>query len=72
MTGNVTQPETLVKTRATGGSLVVTLPKEIVEQEDLKEGELILIEVKKLRKSGFGLLRGVGKFTKKDELDTEL
>jgi antitoxin component of MazEF toxin-antitoxin module len=62
----------LTRIRAVGGSLVATIPKEIVEEEGLIENELVEIKVEKLRKSGFGLIRGIGKFTKKDELNTEL
>jgi len=64
--------ETLTRTRAIGGSLVVTIPKEIVDEASLKEGELIKIKVEKIKKSGFGLFKGIGKFSKEDELDTEL
>jgi hypothetical protein len=60
--------ECLAKTRKVGGSLVVTLPKELVESEKIKEGEIIKISVKKLRKDGFGTLKGVGPFTVEDEL----
>lgn len=60
--------ECLAKTRKVGGSLVVTLPKELVESEKIKEGEIVEIKVKKLRKKGFGILRGVGPFTAEDEL----
>jgi len=60
--------KTLVKTRAVGGSLIVTIPKEVAEAEGLKEGELVEIEVEKVRKSFFGAAKGVGPFTKEDEL----
>jgi len=60
--------ECLAKTRKVGGSLVITLPKELVENEQIREGEIIEIKVKKLRKKGFGILKGVGPFTVKDEL----
>ena len=60
--------ECLAKTRKVGGSLVVTLPKELVETKQIKEGEIIEISVKKLRKDGFGILKGVGPFTIEDEL----
>jgi hypothetical protein len=56
---------TFVKTRAVGGSLIVTIPKEIAEAEDLKEGEL-----EKAKKSFFGAAKGIGPFTKEDELKT--
>ena len=62
--------ECLAKTRKVGGSLVVTLPKELVEANRIKEGEIIEIKIKKLRKDGFGILKGVGPFTAQDELTT--
>lgn len=58
----------LVKTRRIGGSLVVTLPKELTESKGIKEGEIIEITVNKLRVDGFGVLRGIGPFTAEDEL----
>jgi hypothetical protein len=47
---------------------VVTLPKELVESEKIREGEVVEIRVKKMRKDGFGVLKGVGPFTAEDEL----
>jgi len=47
---------------------VVTLPKELVESKKIKAGEIVEIRVKKLRKNGFGILKGVGPFTVEDEL----
>ena len=58
----------LTKTRKVGGSLVVTLPKELVESKKIKEGEIVEITVKKVRKDGFGVLKGLAPFTAKDEL----
>ena len=49
---------------------MVTIPKEIVREENIKEGQLLEIEVEKIRKSYFGALKGIGRFAKKDELDT--
>ena len=60
--------KSLTKTRKVGGSLVVTLPKELVEGQKIKEGELIEITVKKFRKDGFGALKGIKPFTSEDEL----
>lgn len=60
----------LVKARKTGGSLVVTLPKELVESKKIKEGEILEITVKKVRRDGFGVLRGMKSFTAEDELKT--
>ena len=47
---------------------MVTLPKELVESKKIKAGEIVEIRVKKLRKDGFGILKGVGPFTVEDEL----
>ena len=66
----MTETECLAKTRKVGGSLVVTLPKELVETEKIKEGEIVKIRVKKLRKEGFGILKGMAPFTVEDELKT--
>ncbi|MEM3550875.1 MAG: AbrB/MazE/SpoVT family DNA-binding domain-containing protein [Candidatus Bathyarchaeia archaeon] len=58
----------LVKTRKVGGSLIVTLPKELVESKKIKEGEIIEITVKKVKKDGFGIFKGLSPFTARDEL----
>jgi len=60
----------VVKVRKVGGSLVVTVPKEIVESEGIREGEIVMIEVRKVKKSFFGAARGVGSFSAEDELTT--
>ena len=60
----------LAKTRKVGGSIMVTIPKEVAEQEDIREGELVEIEVKKAKRSGFGIDPEVGSMTREDELDT--
>ncbi len=51
-----------------GGSTVVTLPKELVEAQRIRENEVVEITVKKCRRDGFGILKGVGSFTVEDEL----
>jgi len=58
----------LAKTRKVGGSLVVTLPKELVESKQIKEGEIVEITLKKVRKDGFGVIKGLTPFSAKDEL----
>jgi hypothetical protein len=58
----------LTKARKVGGSLVVTLPKELVETQKIKENEFLEITVKKCRKNGFGVFKGMAPFTAKDEL----
>jgi len=62
--------ETVTRTRRIGGSLVVTIPKEIVREEGIQEDEIVKIEVKKMKKSGFGIFKGMRSFTKEDEFDT--
>jgi len=58
----------LAKTRKVGGSLVVTLPKELVESKKIREGEIVEITVNKVRKDGFGVLKGMKRFGVEDEL----
>lgn len=53
-----------VRTRAIGGSIVVRIPKDIVKEENIREGELVKIEVEKLRKSYFGALKGMKPYKK--------
>ena len=60
--------DAIVKTREVGGSLVITVPKEIVKAEELIANEMIEIEVGKLRRDFFGALEGIGPFTEEDEL----
>jgi hypothetical protein len=60
----------LTKTRKVGGSIVVTLPKELVETQKIKENEYVEITVRKCRKDGFGVFKGMAPFTVEDELKT--
>ena len=64
--------ESLTTTRKVGGSIIVTLPKEMVESESIVEGEIVKIKVEKVKKSGFGILKGMSSFKKEDKLDTKL
>jgi bifunctional DNA-binding transcriptional regulator/antitoxin component of YhaV-PrlF toxin-antitoxin module len=59
----------LVRARKVGGSIVISIPKEVTEQEGIHEGELLEIDVRKARKDWFGSLKGVGIFSKDDGLD---
>ena len=61
--------EVLVKTRKIGGSVVATIPKPVAEKEGIRGNEFVRIEIKKVKKSFFGKLRGIGPFTEKDELE---
>ena len=47
---------------------MVTLPKELVESKNIKEGEIVEINVKKVRKDGFGVFKHLTPFAAKDEL----
>ncbi len=60
----------LVRARKLGGSIVVRIPKEAAEQEGIGVGELVEIEVQKARRDWYGALKGVGHFSREDELDT--
>lgn len=64
--------ETLARTRKLGGSIIVTLPREIVREDAIREGELVTIEVKRLKKSGFGVLKGISKFSEEDRARGQL
>ncbi len=58
----------LAKVRRVGGSLVVTIPNKVAREHGLKPGELVTIEVRRARKSFFGMDRGIGPFTLDDEM----
>jgi len=64
--------KTITRTRKIGGSLVVTIPKEIVREERLREKELVEVKVKKVKKSWFGAFKGIGPFTKEDKFRGQL
>ena len=59
--------EGITKLRKVGGSIVATVPKKVVELEGLIVGQTVKIKVEKIKKSGFGVLKGIGSFTKEDE-----
>jgi antitoxin component of MazEF toxin-antitoxin module len=58
------------RAKKVGGSIMVRLPKEIVQQEDIQEGEMIEVDVRKARKEWFGATPNVDPFTHEDELDS--
>ncbi len=62
----------LTKTRAIGGSLIVTIPSEIVKTQKIRENELVEVEVKKIKKDFFGALKGIGKFNEEDKLKEQI
>jgi len=66
--------ETVSKTRKVRGSLMVTIPKAVVESEGFAEDQLVAITIKKVKTSGFGMFKGQigGSFTKKDKFRGQL
>ena len=60
----------VVKTRKVGGSIVVRIPKDVVEQEGIREGELVELEVRKARKDWFGAFSELRPFSRDEELDS--
>lgn len=59
--------KTIAKTRKIGGSLVVTIPSNIIKSENIRENEFIEIEVKKRRIDGFGALKGIGSYNRNED-----
>jgi len=59
--------ESITELRKVGGSLLATIPKKIVDLENLAPGQKVKIEVKKIKKSFLGSAKGIGPFTKEDE-----
>jgi antitoxin component of MazEF toxin-antitoxin module len=59
----------VTKTRRVGGSLVVTIPKKLIDSRKIKEGELVEISVKKVKIDGFGAFRKLKSFRTEDELN---
>ena len=64
--------ETISKTRRIGGSLIVTIPKRIVEEEGLIENQTVKINIEKVKKSGFGISKGRASFSKDDAFRGQL
>jgi len=58
--------KSITKTRAIGGSLVVTIPSQIVKMENLSEGQTVEIDIEKKKGNFFGALKGISKFTMED------
>lgn len=47
---------------------MITLPKELVDEQKIKENEYVEVTVKKCRRDGFGIFKGMTPFTVEDEL----
>lgn len=59
--------EGITKLRRVGGSIVATVPKKVIDLEEFMPGQIVKIKIEKVKKSGFGALRGIGSFTEEDE-----
>lgn len=59
--------ETLQYARKVGGSLMVTLPKEVIDIEDIHEGEMIKLNIQKIKRDWFGACKGIGGPLRKEE-----
>ena len=59
----------LVRTRKIGGSIVVRIPKEVADHEQIREGELVEVEVRKPKDNWFGAFRELKAFSRDEELD---
>jgi antitoxin component of MazEF toxin-antitoxin module len=62
----------IARTRKIGGSLVITIPANVVKEENIQENDLVEFGVRKKRKSYFGALKGIGSFTKEDKFKGQL
>ncbi len=60
----------ITEAKKIGGSLMVRIPAKAASEEGIREGDLVELQVKKVRKSWFGAYRGIGPMTREDELDT--
>lgn len=60
--------ESLTKLKKVGGSLMVTIPKELAKAEDLQAEQTVKIQIKKVKRSFLGALKGIGPWTKEDKL----
>jgi len=49
---------------------MVVVPKGIVDEEQLVEGQEVEIEVKKVKRKLWGICKGIGAWTKEDKFDT--
>jgi len=62
----------ITKTRKIGGSLVVTIPREIVRAERLVENQEVEIKIRKRRKDFFGALKEIESFSESDRMQDRL
>jgi len=63
--------QTIQKTKRIGGSLMVRIPKDIVDNEHIQQGDVIQLDIKKLRKDWFGAFPGIAPFKKEDRMHSK-
>ncbi len=61
--------QVVAKAKRVGGSIMVTLPKQVVDLLGVVEGDAVELNVQLPRRSFLGALRGIGAFTEEDRAD---
>lgn len=56
--------ETIQRAKRIGGSLMIRIPKDIVDIEHIQQGEAIQVDIKKLRKDWFGACKELKPYIK--------
>lgn len=59
--------ETIQHAKKIGGSLMVRIPKDIVEHEHIQPGEAVKITIQKVRKDWFGAFPGLKPYNKEED-----
>jgi antitoxin component of MazEF toxin-antitoxin module len=67
MLNKVLNMETIQKTTKIGGSVMVRIPKDIIELEQIKPGEMVKLNIQKFKKSWFGAFPKLTDFNKKED-----
>jgi hypothetical protein len=57
----------ITKTKRVGGSLMVVVPKGIVDEEQLVAGQEVEIEVARVKKKLWGICKGIGPWIKEED-----
>ncbi len=63
--------DVIAKAKRVGGSLMVILPKQVVDLLGVEEGDAVELNVRLPRRSYLGALKGIGSFTEADRADHE-
>jgi hypothetical protein len=59
--------EIVATVRKVGGSLMLTIPKEVADAEGIREGTVVNAKVHKKRQSSFGLFPNLGPWEHPEE-----